>query len=448
MFAVRGLDRAPDAPVAFLVHGAQCNKSMMLQLAKYLALSGVDSYAIDLPGHGASPEPYRDERAAPVAAEALEFLVRHEGLRKDRIVLVGHSYGATVLGRVALADPSYAAAVFLGPASAPGLTPDVPRNLLVLTAEHDYDFIVSAARSIVADSTGGALSSPGSWSGGAGRARAWHIAGGLGHVSLILSERAFREVLGWIESATGQVARPDEHPTTGESVALILLVPALLAAPFLLWSAPLPARPARPKLRPYLILGVAWFAALLGIRYAIPLQFLRLREGEVLASLMLMAGALALGLDAALCRGAQWPRPRSAVRAVPAALAAVAVLYLCGALLVERELYRVAISPQRGGLVVVLAVALFPILAYCEALFPPRGAGRALAVGCVYGVAALSLGMLGARLERFGPALFVLGAACAALGSVLVRVTRNAAASPVLAALVAGWSIAVGFMRY
>jgi pimeloyl-ACP methyl ester carboxylesterase len=444
--AVKRPGRAPDAPAAFLVHGSQCNKSMMLQLARYLALNGVDAYAIDLPGHGASPEPHLDARAAPVASEALEWLVRHEGLRRDRVVLVGHSYGATVLGRVALAEPSPAAAIFLGPAPAAGLTPDVPRALLVVTAEHDYDFIVGAARSIMADATGGALAEPGAWPGERGPPRAWRVAAGMGHVGLILSPRVFHEVLAWIEASTGHAAGPEKLPATRESLALLLLVPVLLTAPFL--SVPVPDRPTGPRLRPFLILGCAWFGALLVIGRFVPLQVLRLREGEVLGSLLLVAGALAAALDLALCRGAHLPTPRNVANGVPVALGALAVLYLCGAGLLERDFYHVAIARERAAIVAVLAVATFPFFAFCEGLFPSRGPGRALAVGAVFAVAAVSLGLLRMGLERFGLALFLLGAGCAALGSVVARVARNAAASPVFSALVTGWILAVGFMRY
>jgi pimeloyl-ACP methyl ester carboxylesterase len=445
---VRSSNRSSDAPAAFLVHGYQCNKSMMLQLAKYLALNGIDSYAIDLPGHGASPEPHVDERAPLVAAEALEYLVRHEGLREDRIVLIGHSYGANVLGRVALADPSYAASVFLGPGSTSGLTPGVPKDLFVLTAEHDYDFIVSASRSIMADATGGALAAPGIWQGGTGRARLWRIVPGLGHVGLILSQPVFREVLNWIETSTGFVARPERTPATRESLALVLLVPAALAGMAMLWSSPAPTRAAGPMLRPFLILGCAWFTALLGLRHLIPLRFLHLREGEILASLIFIAGTLAAILDGVLCRGAHLPSLRSALRGIPAALGAVALLYLCAALLIERDFYHVAISPGRGAVAVIIALAVHPFFAFCEGLFPSRGAGRAIAVGFVYGVAALSLCVLRCRLERFGPALFALGTACAVVGPVVARLAKNPAAAPAFSALTAGWILAVGFMRY
>ena len=446
--SVRSSNRSSDAPAAFLVHGYQCNKSMMLQLAKYLALNGIDSYAIDLPGHGASPEPHVDERAPLVAAEALEYLVRHEGLRKDRTVLVGHSYGAMVLGRVVVADPSYAAVVFLGPGFTSGFTPSVPNALFVVTAEHDYDFVVRASRSIMADATGGALAAPGIWLGGTGRARLWRIVPGLGHVGLILSQPVFREVLNWIETSTGFVARPERTPATRESIALVLLVPAALAGTALFWRSPAPTQATGPMLRPFLILGCAWFTALLGLRHFVPLRFMHLREGEILASLIFIAGALAAILDGALCRGAHLPRLRSALRGIPAALGAVALLYLCAALLIERDFYHVAISPVRGAVAMIIALAVYPFFAFCEGLFPPRGAGRAMAVGLVYGVAALSLCVLRCRMERFGPALFVLGTACAAAGPILVRIAKDRAAAPALSALTAGWILAVGFMRY
>jgi hypothetical protein len=184
------------------------------------------------------------------------------------------------------------------------------------------------------------------------------------------------------------------------------------------------------------------------VSHFVPLQFLRLREGETLASLLLVAGAAALALDLALCRGAHLPAPASVARAIPPALGAVAVLYLCGILLLERDLYHVAISPGRGAIALIVALAVLPFFAFVEVLLPSRALHRVLATALVYGAAALTLALLRARLERFGPALFALGMVGAAIGAAVARASRNAAASPVFSASMTGWIVAVGFLRY
>lgn len=456
MVAVRARQHVAGAPVAFLVHGYQCNKSMMLQLAKHLALNGIDAYAIDLPGHGASGEPHSDQRAAPVAAEALEYLERRLGLPPEQVVLVGHSYGASVLGRIAPARPGHPATVFLGPGNAPGLTPETPRDLLVVTAGQDYDFVIANARAIMAEASGAGRPAPGLAAGSfeRGDARRWSEVAGVGHVGLVLDPRVFHEVLDWIGRATGYRPPAERAPATAASLALALLLPATLLAAALLSvrrggeGAPPQARPRGGQWIPWLTLALGWLVGLMVPRYVVPLGFLRLQEGEVLASIMLVAGLLGAALDVAVYRGAHLPPLREALRGAPAALVAVAALYACAALLIERDFYHVTLSGPRAAIAAALAATLFPLFALVEGLAPKRGLQRAVATVLVYAVAASTLSLVGLRLERFGPALLALGLAGGGIGWAVGRVARAPGAAPVFTALLSGWIVAVGFLRY
>lgn len=443
IIAVRAAARGADAPAAFLVHGFQCNKSMMMQLAKFLALNGVDAYAIDLPGHGASRERYDDERAALVAMEALEYLGRHEGVAKERLVLIGHSYGATVVGRVLRADAAYPAAILLGPGATPGLSPTVPRDLLVLTGGRDYDFVARYARDIIDDTTG----DPSDAALARGERRSWRVIPGVGHVGLLVSAAAYREVLGWIIPENRAATRVERAPATAETLLLAVLVPAAVALAVLLWSGPAPVSSLRPSSRGFIVLGCAWAAALLAIRYVAPLALVRLGEGEILASLILLAGLVATVLDIASSRGAHLPRLREVARGLPVALAGVATLYLCAAAFLEHDLYRLLLTPARGGIAVLLAFTLFPFFAVCEGVLPHGGWQRLVALCFLYGVVALTLSTLQIRLERFAPALFGWGVLSGALGAVVRRVSTTGSAAA-FSALTAGWILAAGFIRY
>jgi pimeloyl-ACP methyl ester carboxylesterase len=74
-------------------HGAWCWAALQTELDRL----GVPSYAIDLPGHGASTEPLEDLHGdAAAVARLLEAL-------DDDVVLVGHSYGGAVIGQAGLA---------------------------------------------------------------------------------------------------------------------------------------------------------------------------------------------------------------------------------------------------------------------------------------------------------------------------------------------------------
>ncbi len=90
-------------------HGAWCWASLQAELDR----RGVPSYAIDLPGHGASVRPLGGlHHDAAHVTDTLD----HLGL--DDVVLVGHSYGGAVItqaaaGRSDLAHLVYAAAFAL-----------------------------------------------------------------------------------------------------------------------------------------------------------------------------------------------------------------------------------------------------------------------------------------------------------------------------------------------
>lgn len=112
--------------IAVLVHGLQCNKSMMVQLGKFLAAHGVDSYAIDLPGHGESSVPFTYERCYDAAKEATSEIIKLSGFDDKQVILVGHSFGSSVLGPVGLEHPDLAASVYIGPGEVKGLKVDAP----------------------------------------------------------------------------------------------------------------------------------------------------------------------------------------------------------------------------------------------------------------------------------------------------------------------------------
>jgi pimeloyl-ACP methyl ester carboxylesterase len=132
VIAVTASGLARGRPVAFLVHGFHCNKSMMVPIARFLAEHGIDAFAVDLPGHGASLEPFSDARARDAAREALATILAERGVSPERAIVIGHSYGASVLARIA-GEGAYRASVLLGPRYEGGISPTSP-DVLVLTA--------------------------------------------------------------------------------------------------------------------------------------------------------------------------------------------------------------------------------------------------------------------------------------------------------------------------
>lgn len=76
-----------------LVHGAFHGGWCWAPLQAELDRRGIPSYAIDLPGHGASTAPLEDLHGD---AAAVERLLEQIG---DEVVLVGHSYGGAVISQ-------------------------------------------------------------------------------------------------------------------------------------------------------------------------------------------------------------------------------------------------------------------------------------------------------------------------------------------------------------
>jgi pimeloyl-ACP methyl ester carboxylesterase len=79
-----------------LVHGAWHGSWSWAALQAELDRRGVPSFAVELPGHGLSPEPLGDLHGdARCVVDAIER-IGHD------VVLVGHSYGGAVVGQAAM----------------------------------------------------------------------------------------------------------------------------------------------------------------------------------------------------------------------------------------------------------------------------------------------------------------------------------------------------------
>jgi pimeloyl-ACP methyl ester carboxylesterase len=98
-------DRHPATVV--LVHGAWHGAWCWSYVQAGLTDRGIPSVAVDLPGHGVSPLPLGDLYGD--AAEVARVLATIEG----PVVLVGHSYGGTVITEAAADRPNVAHLVYL-----------------------------------------------------------------------------------------------------------------------------------------------------------------------------------------------------------------------------------------------------------------------------------------------------------------------------------------------
>lgn len=115
-FPARGEPRAGGAAFV-LVHGIGVSSRYFQPLASELARQG-KVFLVDLPGYGAAPDPRRDVTIADHAAVLASFLRRAS---LDRVVLVGHSWGAQVVSMLARDHPSLCERlVLMAPTLEPG----------------------------------------------------------------------------------------------------------------------------------------------------------------------------------------------------------------------------------------------------------------------------------------------------------------------------------------
>lgn len=463
----RGSEPKPSIN-ALILHGFQCNKSMMIQLGKSLALNGVQSYLIDLPGHGASDVPFGGRESTYESVWAVvDQVTRHEGLDPSSVALVGHSFGAMVAANLGLREERFRSHILLGPAYEPGLGLKAPQNLLLLVGEYDHRFVDLGARQMLIRATGGAVNGPGVFFGSfeAGNARLLKIIPEVGHMGLIYSPSVASAVQQWIVSSfpgNSRTLELRENPykaTAGLAVCWILLPVVLLA-----WAGPRLTRWGNAS-SPYLsvtpfqdsmVLTASLLAAWLLTYNEIVLRFLSLEEGEVIASLFFLSGLFAWTGFIVLKRRLVFSfTGREILVALIGAGAGLAFLGFCSALL-TRELFHLELHPTRIWRFVVLFLLLLPFFLGTEGVFRGLQGRRrgswiwalgSLAMGVGYfALQSTALWAIGNRLGRFGPALTGLAFYLQTIQVVLFAYLPSTIITAVFSSLAMSWIISVAFL--
>jgi pimeloyl-ACP methyl ester carboxylesterase len=97
---------------AILVHGEGRDLDVWRQLTTWLAARGLSVVAFDLPGHGASDDPWEPQLALPAVAAAVAF-ARTKG--SQQVHLVGEGVGAIAALAVAAGDSDVRSVAVLSP---------------------------------------------------------------------------------------------------------------------------------------------------------------------------------------------------------------------------------------------------------------------------------------------------------------------------------------------
>jgi dienelactone hydrolase len=438
---VRASGDAGARPGAVVVHGFAGSARLMLPFADTLARNGYVVVLPDLAGHGASTRRMADP--LPDLDTAVRFLRAQAGVDARRIVLIGHSRGASAVSTYAGSHRDIAATVAISLGEAPER---MPRNLLVLYGQREFPIFATAARETLERPDPTATVTTGRTYGSVadGSARRADPVPGVEHVSILFSGTAHGWTLAWLDAAV----RPDSplgtvHPTDRLWPAGLLLLGLLVGfVPLagLLFRRPAAVAPRVTPVGPARV-GVAMGAglgagAVVGVVANEPV--LGLAVGGYTAVVL-----LAFGVAIALAAG----RPRFG-RPAWSMLARVG-------LLAGYATAMVAVPIQVGLTWVVPNVArLVPLVAVGVAVWVLFGAAERVAGGWWYlhgAVLAAAVGLLLAlTVTGFGPGFLLLVlpllVGLLAIGAGVAAVLRRLAVPPWLAAAVAApvlaWTVA------
>jgi pimeloyl-ACP methyl ester carboxylesterase len=344
-----------------LFHGLSANKKVMAFTAQEFANQELRVFVPDLPGHGKAPGPFSPARVENCADALVRDLAARKAIIPQRTILAGHSMGGAIATRVA-ANFSVAGVIAISPAPmhpAPGLSaelllfptpPVLAAHSLVLSAAWEPTSVRHIAQDLVTKSTNSPIK--------------YEVIPRTTHVSILFSPAAFDAMRSWTSEILGTdptAPLPRNMPQLGWVFGLLAL--AILSPPFLRemagsssnQSAPDSCAPL-PFLRTAFSLAIFSVIAVILLRFFVPFRFLRILQGDYLASFLFIVGVAALALHRQ-----SLPRLNSFFAKITASGAAAAVLLilLFGAWF-ELTFYEAWLTPTRWLRFPILFLALLP----------------------------------------------------------------------------------------
>ncbi len=360
-----------------LFHGISANKKIMSYFARGFAEQGLRVYIPDLPGHGRTPGPFSPARAEQCGEALLHELLARGMVSADRTILAGHSMGGAIAERLAARVP-VAGLIAISPAPmrvAHGLTaekllfsdpPGLPPHSLVMAGSLELESMRGNAADLVAARNDATTS--------------YVVTRGATHVSVLFSSTAMRSAQEWstrVLNLTGTAALPSHRPIVGALAGFMGIM--LIAGPFL--REVFGKNRSEENLVTGRVAGVARllleFAAVsvLGVlilRYWIPLRAIRLFQGDYLASLSLLLGAMLTVMH--------WNAVRSALSSFRRHMLAVAfagtVLFLLVTAWFDLTFYEAWLTGAKWMRFPFLLIVFFLYLLAEETLLGPTQHGK------------------------------------------------------------------------
>ncbi len=360
-------------PVVVLAHGFAGSQQFMQPIAVTLARNGFVAVTFDFAGHGRNAEPLQGGltdlgRSTQSLLDQLDQMFAFAAALPQadgRLGAVGHSMAADLVVRYAAAHPKIGAVVALS-FFGTEVTPERPKNLLVIDGAWESERLKRAGYRVAAAAVGGAEREGVTYGDLAeGSGRRFALASGVEHIGVLYSADALQETLNWMNGAFGR-NETGFIDRRGRWLLLLFLGLVVLARPAsmllpVLAPAPLGAGLSWRRLWPLCVAPAALTPLL---TWMLPTRFLPMPLADYLVAHFAVYACLT-------CAALLWLRARAAPPvalrngAFIAAVAGCAAYYLL-AMGAPIDLYVTAVAPTFARLP-FLAILFPAIAAYCVA---------------------------------------------------------------------------------
>jgi len=190
-------DPANPPPLVLIGHGFAASRAVMRSFALALAHAGYEIVLWDFTGHGANPHPL-PERRGGLETDALTALQAARALgmgSSGQIAILGHSMGSGAALAFGQAQPGTSATIAVSPVNI-SVTPELPRNLLLMAGSLEAPFLRNARELLV--QAGGAGGDP-----LAGTGRRLVVVPGVEHITILFSPTAHAAARDWLDAVFG-----------------------------------------------------------------------------------------------------------------------------------------------------------------------------------------------------------------------------------------------------
>jgi pimeloyl-ACP methyl ester carboxylesterase len=185
------------APGVLIAHGFAGSKQLMLSYGHVLAHAGYATMLWDFDGHGANPAPLKGFDLSKNLKTALNTLIEQPQVDRDRLALLGHSMGSSVVIDAGVRDVNrFAATIAISPAGQ-NVTPDAPKNLQLQIGAWEGQLRPYTQKLLTAAGGENAQFA-------AGKARELITVPTVEHITILFSSVSHQAALRWLDATFGQ----------------------------------------------------------------------------------------------------------------------------------------------------------------------------------------------------------------------------------------------------